>query len=75
MKYTVEMGSGAVIYISSFIKIRSGIRNLMVEGKYRMDKIQECSIPESSCSVRYVCPILPKQFLMYGYILFKLPSV
>jgi hypothetical protein len=25
MKYAVEMGSGAMIYIPSFIKIRSGI--------------------------------------------------
>jgi hypothetical protein len=26
VKYAVEIGSGAVIYISSFIKIRSGIQ-------------------------------------------------
>jgi hypothetical protein len=26
MKYAVEMGSGAMIYISSFLKIGSGIR-------------------------------------------------
>jgi hypothetical protein len=29
MKYTVEMGSGAVIYIQSFIKIDSGIQKLL----------------------------------------------
>jgi hypothetical protein len=29
MKYAVEMGSGAVIYIPSFIKIDSGIQKLM----------------------------------------------
>jgi hypothetical protein len=29
MKYAVEMGSGAMIYISSFIKIGSGIQKLM----------------------------------------------
>jgi hypothetical protein len=29
MKYAVEMGSGALIYISSFIKIGSGIQKLM----------------------------------------------
>jgi hypothetical protein len=29
MKYAVEMGSGAMVYISSFIKIGSGIQNLM----------------------------------------------
>jgi hypothetical protein len=31
MKYAVEMGSGAMIYIPSFIKIGSGIRKLIVE--------------------------------------------
>jgi hypothetical protein len=29
MKYAVEMGSGDMIYISSFIKIGSVIRNLI----------------------------------------------
>jgi hypothetical protein len=29
MKYAVEMGSGAMIYILSFIKIGSGIQKLM----------------------------------------------
>jgi hypothetical protein len=29
MKYTVEMGSGAMIYIPSFIKIGSGIQKLI----------------------------------------------
>jgi hypothetical protein len=29
MKYAVEMGSGAMIYIPSFIKIGSGIQNLI----------------------------------------------
>jgi hypothetical protein len=29
MKYAVEMGSGAMIYIPSFIKICSGIQKLM----------------------------------------------
>jgi hypothetical protein len=29
MKYAVEMGSGAVIYIPSFIHIGSGIQKLM----------------------------------------------
>jgi hypothetical protein len=27
MKYAVEMGSGAVVYISSFIKIGTGVQN------------------------------------------------
>jgi hypothetical protein len=29
MKYAVEMGSGAVIYIPSFMKIGSGIQKLI----------------------------------------------
>jgi hypothetical protein len=29
MKYPIEMGSGAIIYIPSFIKIGSGIRKLI----------------------------------------------
>jgi hypothetical protein len=29
MKYAVEVGSGAMIYIPSFIKIGSGIQKLM----------------------------------------------
>jgi hypothetical protein len=29
MKYAVEMGSGAMIYTPSFIKIASGIQNLI----------------------------------------------
>jgi hypothetical protein len=32
MKYAVEMGSGAMIYIPSFIKIGSGIQKLI--GRY-----------------------------------------
>jgi hypothetical protein len=30
MKYVVEMGSGAMIYIPSFIQIGSGIQKLIV---------------------------------------------
>jgi hypothetical protein len=30
MKYAVEMGSGAIIYIPSFIKIGSGIQKLIL---------------------------------------------
>jgi hypothetical protein len=29
MKYAIEMGSGAIIYIPSFIKISSAIQNFM----------------------------------------------
>jgi hypothetical protein len=32
MKYAAEMGSGAMIYIPSFIKPGSGIQKLMMEG-------------------------------------------
>jgi hypothetical protein len=32
MKYAVEMGSGAMIYIPSFMKIGSGIQKLMGGG-------------------------------------------
>jgi hypothetical protein len=34
MKYAVEMGSGAMTYIPSFIKTGSGIRKLIVGGIY-----------------------------------------
>jgi hypothetical protein len=40
MKYAVEMGSVAMVYISSFIKIGSGIQKLMGRGNaqtYRRD--------------------------------------
>jgi hypothetical protein len=33
MKYAVETGSGAMIYIPSFIKIGSAIRKLMGRGE------------------------------------------
>jgi hypothetical protein len=32
MKYAVEMGSGAMIYIQSFVKICSGIQKLKGRG-------------------------------------------
>jgi hypothetical protein len=32
MKYAVEMGSGAMVYIQSFIKIDSGIETLIGGG-------------------------------------------
>jgi hypothetical protein len=35
MKYAVEKGSGAMIYIPSFIKIGSGIQTLMGRGIHR----------------------------------------
>jgi hypothetical protein len=34
MKYTVEMGSGAMIHIPSFMKIGSGIQNLIGRGNH-----------------------------------------
>jgi hypothetical protein len=38
MRYATEMGSGAMIYITSFIKIVPGIQKLMVEGGFRYQK-------------------------------------
>jgi hypothetical protein len=35
MKYAIEMGSCAMIYIPSFVKIGSGIHKFMEGGKYR----------------------------------------
>jgi hypothetical protein len=35
MKYTFEMGSIAIMYIPSFIKIGSAIQKLMAEGIHR----------------------------------------
>jgi hypothetical protein len=35
MKYAVEMGLGAMIYIPSFIKIGSGFRNLLSGDTHR----------------------------------------
>jgi hypothetical protein len=32
MKYAVEMGSGAMLYIPSFMKVGSGIQKLTGEG-------------------------------------------
>jgi hypothetical protein len=34
MKYAVEMGSGAMIYIESSIKIGSGLQKIMRSGEY-----------------------------------------
>jgi hypothetical protein len=35
MKYAVEMSSGAIIYIPSFVRIGSGIQNLFGENTHR----------------------------------------
>jgi hypothetical protein len=40
MKYAVEIGSGTMIYIPSFIKIGSGIQNLIVVGGFTDTQIQ-----------------------------------
>jgi hypothetical protein len=42
MKYAVEMGSAAMIYIPSFIKIASGIQKL-IRGIHRHTDIQTAS--------------------------------
>jgi hypothetical protein len=41
MKHTVEMGSGAMIYILSFTKIGSGIQMLMTGIHRHIDKQRE----------------------------------
>jgi hypothetical protein len=40
MKYAVEMGSGAVIYITSLIKISSGIQKLLGEIQRHTDRME-----------------------------------
>jgi hypothetical protein len=35
MKYAVEMGSGAMIYLPNFMKIDSGFQKLMGKGIHR----------------------------------------
>jgi hypothetical protein len=42
MKYAVEKGSGAMIYIPNFIKISSGIQHLI--GKYKQTHRQHGDI-------------------------------
>jgi hypothetical protein len=37
MKYAIKMGSGAMIYISSFMKIGSGIQKLIGGGEHKQD--------------------------------------
>jgi hypothetical protein len=39
MKYAVDMGSGAMICIQSFIKIGSGIQKLMGRGNTRTQTV------------------------------------
>jgi hypothetical protein len=41
MKYAVEVGSGAMIYIPSFIKTGSGTQKLMGGGIHRHTDIME----------------------------------
>jgi hypothetical protein len=40
MKYAIEMGSGAMIYIPSFIKIGSGIQKLIDEIHRHRDSME-----------------------------------
>jgi hypothetical protein len=40
MKYSVEMGSGAMIYIPSFLKIGSGIQKLIGEIHRHTDSME-----------------------------------
>jgi hypothetical protein len=39
MKYAVEMGSGAMIYVLSFVKIGSGVQKLMGVRDSQTDKM------------------------------------
>jgi hypothetical protein len=56
MKYAVEMGSGAMIYIQSFIKIGSGIQRLIGD-RHHGDRIslpsffqnKESRLKEAEC--------------------------
>jgi hypothetical protein len=38
MKYAVEMGSGAMIYVPSFMKIGAGVQKLMEGGDKRIHR-------------------------------------
>jgi Uri superfamily endonuclease len=40
MKYAIEMGTGAMIYIPSFIKIGSGIQKLMERIHRHTDRME-----------------------------------
>jgi hypothetical protein len=51
MKYAVEMGSGSMIYIPSFIEIGSGIQKLFGRGGvYRHTNSMDIDKPASSFS-------------------------
>jgi hypothetical protein len=45
MKYAVELGSGAMMYIGSFVKIDSGIQKLMGGGDTQTDSILIAKAP------------------------------
>jgi hypothetical protein len=45
MKYGVEMSSGAMIYISSFLKIGSGIQTLIMGDSQAHGPYGDCIIP------------------------------
>jgi hypothetical protein len=48
VKYAIEMGSSATIYIPNFIKIGSGIRKLMGVHKHRQHGDRISLLQESS---------------------------
>jgi hypothetical protein len=46
MKHTVEMSSGAMIYVPSFIKIGSGIEKLIGEThRQQGDRVSQLALP------------------------------
>jgi hypothetical protein len=53
MKYAVEMGSGATIYVPSFIKIGSGIQKLIGE-RYT----DSCNNNPHKVSLIYLMPMI-----------------
>jgi hypothetical protein len=49
--YAVEMGSGAVIYVSSFIKIASGIQELIRGGDKQTQIHTDCKVISYAYSI------------------------
>jgi hypothetical protein len=66
VKYAVEMGSGAVIYIPSFIKIGSGILKLMrgdsQTHRQHEDRISLLSFFQNKESMLKIIPLPPEYF-------------
>jgi hypothetical protein len=65
MKYAVEMGSSAVIYIPSFIKIGSGVQKRDIQThRQRDDLISLClflQTKESKLKTTFITPIAKRE--------------